>query len=219
MLSVPEAGDTSVPGRVCSGEVAVTDIGITPQSFDAVSPKAFTMGPEDIADLPARPPRSHKGSFGHVLIMAGSRNMCGAAYLSALAAYRAGADWFASIRRKRTARFCRPVLPGSDSHDIYHRSFSGGYPSELCKWADAAGDRSGALAYRRIRQSPGPIACGVRPFAVLLKGIHRKNSGGICRENRFAGGRVCRISRFCSGVVDAKPVGSSGAVKAAGALR
>ena len=44
MLSVPEAGDTSVPGRVCSGEVAVTDIGITPQSFDAVSPKAFTIG-------------------------------------------------------------------------------------------------------------------------------------------------------------------------------
>lgn len=41
--------------------------------------------------LPARKPDSHKGEFGHVLIVAGSRGMSGAAVLAAKAALRAGA--------------------------------------------------------------------------------------------------------------------------------
>ncbi len=41
--------------------------------------------------LPARPEESHKGSFGSVLIVAGSRGMSGAASLSGLGALRGGA--------------------------------------------------------------------------------------------------------------------------------
>ncbi len=39
----------------------------------------------------ARPEDSHKGSFGRILAICGSHGMAGAAYLSALAAYRTGA--------------------------------------------------------------------------------------------------------------------------------
>ena len=41
--------------------------------------------------LPSRPEDSHKGKFGRVLCVCGSFGMAGAAYLSALAAYRTGA--------------------------------------------------------------------------------------------------------------------------------
>ncbi|MBI4349375.1 MAG: NAD(P)H-hydrate dehydratase [Elusimicrobia bacterium] len=41
--------------------------------------------------LPARRPDSHKGDFGHVLLVAGSRGMAGAALLAARAACRSGA--------------------------------------------------------------------------------------------------------------------------------
>src|SRR5579863_5621748 len=41
--------------------------------------------------LPARPEESHKGSFGSVLIVAGSRGMSGAACLAGLGALRGGA--------------------------------------------------------------------------------------------------------------------------------
>ena len=44
-----------------------------------------------IAALPSRPEDSHKGSFGRVLCICGSLGMAGAAYLSAIAAYRTGA--------------------------------------------------------------------------------------------------------------------------------
>lgn len=41
--------------------------------------------------LPARRPDAHKGDFGHVLVVAGSRGMAGAAILAARAALRGGA--------------------------------------------------------------------------------------------------------------------------------
>lgn len=41
--------------------------------------------------LPERKDDANKGSFGKVLVIAGSRNMCGAAYFAAKAAYRTGA--------------------------------------------------------------------------------------------------------------------------------
>lgn len=52
------------------------------------------MPPEVVTALPVlprRPADSHKGSFGHVLVVAGSRGMSGAAILTASAALRGGA--------------------------------------------------------------------------------------------------------------------------------
>lgn len=52
------------------------------------------MSPEIITDLPKLAPRpvdSHKGMFGHVLVVAGSRGMAGAAILCGAAALRGGA--------------------------------------------------------------------------------------------------------------------------------
>ena len=48
--------------------------------------------PEQVRSwLPARPQNAHKGSFGRVLVAAGSRTMCGAGYLCAKSALAAGA--------------------------------------------------------------------------------------------------------------------------------
>ncbi len=52
----------------------------------------FSYGYEEILKrLPQRRADSHKGTYGKVLIAAGSKNMCGAAYLAGKAAYRSGA--------------------------------------------------------------------------------------------------------------------------------
>ncbi|MBN1354507.1 MAG: NAD(P)H-hydrate dehydratase [Candidatus Omnitrophica bacterium] len=45
---------------------------------------------EHIAKIPTRPDDTHKGDFGHALILAGSRGMTGAAYLASQAAILAG---------------------------------------------------------------------------------------------------------------------------------
>lgn len=87
-------GTVLYPGRDYSGRVIVADIGFPQNSYErtrAKFPELYTYGPEDLSAVPARPAYSNKGTFGKVLIVAGSKNMSGAAYLSAMAAYRTGA--------------------------------------------------------------------------------------------------------------------------------
>jgi len=74
------------PGAALCGRVHVADIGITPLSF-----VGSHLTRDTLSLLPPRPRRAHKGSFGRVLVVGGSVEMSGAAYLSAKAAYRAGA--------------------------------------------------------------------------------------------------------------------------------
>ena len=79
------------PGAEYAGECVVRDIGIAAQGLDEVAPRAFTLDADALSALPARPQSSNKGTFGRVLIVAGSENMAGAAVLAAEAAYRTGA--------------------------------------------------------------------------------------------------------------------------------
>ena len=46
---------------------------------------------EVLGILPDRDPEGHKGSFGKILLLCGSRGFTGAAYLSAMGALRSGA--------------------------------------------------------------------------------------------------------------------------------
>lgn len=77
------------PGRMYGGEILVADVGI----YQEPKPQkvACCLEAEDLEELPARKPYGNKGTFGKVLLVAGSEGMCGAAYLSAEAALKAGA--------------------------------------------------------------------------------------------------------------------------------
>ncbi len=77
------------PGAEFCGEIKVVDIGIPPQLASKV--KRHLMDAKVKQLLPKRPPRSHKGTFGHCLVIAGSNSMAGAAYLTSYALLRSGA--------------------------------------------------------------------------------------------------------------------------------
>ncbi len=79
------------PGADYAGEITVADIGFPGKVPETAGTPAFYYGREDLQLLPARKDYSHKGTYGRVLVIAGSRGMSGAAYLSAKAAYRTGA--------------------------------------------------------------------------------------------------------------------------------
>lgn len=80
------------PGCEYAGKVELADVGITDKAFFGEKPKMFSLEAEDIPRiLPKRQKDGNKGTFGKVLLVAGSRNMSGAAILAAKACYRAGA--------------------------------------------------------------------------------------------------------------------------------
>jgi len=74
------------------GEIRTVDIGLQPNLKGWKDVEGEVVGREDAARLlPGRPKDSHKGTFGTVLIAAGSINYPGAVLLSAESAYKAGA--------------------------------------------------------------------------------------------------------------------------------
>ena len=89
-LGYPKVGLYRFPGAEYTGKVEVLDIGIPAGLDDKVRLELMT-DEWTRATLPARPLSGHKGTFGKVLIVAGSRNYVGAAYLAATAAGRVGA--------------------------------------------------------------------------------------------------------------------------------
>ncbi len=89
-LGLPKWGLTTAPGWKYTGDLLVRNIGFPPDLLEAVESSDYFI---DIkADyLPDRPLDGHKGTFGHVLLIAGSAGKTGAATLAAEAAYRIGA--------------------------------------------------------------------------------------------------------------------------------
>jgi len=61
--------------------------------------------------FPERPPNAHKGTFGKVLICAGSRHYLGAALLAGKAAFRIGAGWVTTACRPTPSRDGPPTGP------------------------------------------------------------------------------------------------------------
>lgn len=78
------------PGKEYAGIVKVVNIGISDKSFLDMKPNTFTCFSKAKDVLPHRIPWGNKGTFGKLLIVAGSVDMAGAAILCANAAYRMG---------------------------------------------------------------------------------------------------------------------------------
>jgi hydroxyethylthiazole kinase-like uncharacterized protein yjeF len=89
-LAFPKPGLLKQPGAERVGKLSIVDIGMPAHL-------ATETAPEFIAEewvksvLPERPLQANKGSFGRVLVIAGSINYVGAAYLACSGAMRVGA--------------------------------------------------------------------------------------------------------------------------------
>lgn len=79
-----------LPGAAHAGEVEVMDIGLDPALGGQINTEIMTADWARAA-LPDRPLVSNKGTFGRVMVVAGSESYTGAATLACLGALRAGA--------------------------------------------------------------------------------------------------------------------------------
>jgi ADP-dependent NAD(P)H-hydrate dehydratase / NAD(P)H-hydrate epimerase len=89
-LGYPKIGIFNYPAMAKAGKITVVDIGIPTSVTTGISTELLTAS-QVVALLPRRPLVSHKGTYGKVLVLAGSINYSGAAYLACSAAMRVGA--------------------------------------------------------------------------------------------------------------------------------
>jgi ADP-dependent NAD(P)H-hydrate dehydratase / NAD(P)H-hydrate epimerase len=92
-FTAPKIGQLISPDAAACGALLVRDIGTPAALIEEVGKgKLRWAGPEEFSELPLqRPADSHKGLYGHVLIVAGSVGKTGAAVLCGQAALRGGA--------------------------------------------------------------------------------------------------------------------------------
>ena len=90
-LAFYKRGHFLYPGSDFCGKTFLADIGITKLSFDNTLPQMYTLNGPGVPMLPIRKKDGNKGTFGKVLLIAGSEYMAGAALLSARSAYKMGA--------------------------------------------------------------------------------------------------------------------------------
>lgn len=91
-LGLLKPGQLLSPGAEHVGRLVVDSIGLPHQLLDSDKLSLQTLDKELAASLlPERPRNVHKGNLGHILIVAGSQGMTGAAIMAARAAMRTGA--------------------------------------------------------------------------------------------------------------------------------
>ena len=109
-----KTGQILYPGALNCGKLILKPIGIFDSSLEMGKNREYTrmfvMEDKEVV-APGRPAYSNKGTFGKVLLIAGSEEICGAAILSGMAAMRAGAGMLKIITHDKNREVINRVFP------------------------------------------------------------------------------------------------------------
>lgn len=123
-------------GRTMAGRVIVPDIGIS-TDFICEDQEIVRTAGKDIYRkmLPDRPEDSNKGTYGRLLVIAGSKGMAGAAYLNAHAAYMTGAGLVRIYTSSDNREILQTLLPEAiiTTYEEYNKEEL----LSLLTWADS----------------------------------------------------------------------------------
>lgn len=99
------------PGCSFAGTILIKKIGIDEVAFGMRKPSMFCYTEEASALLPQRAPDGNKGTFGKVLIAAGSVNMAGAAILCAESCIRSGTGMVKVVSPRENRIILQTAVP------------------------------------------------------------------------------------------------------------
>ncbi len=135
-------GSLFFPGAAHAGKILVADIGITEHALSQEEEMTFGYELADLKALyPKRIANSHKGSYGKVLLIAGSKGMSGAAYLCAKVAYVVGAGLVQIYTHEDNRVVLHQLLP--EAIVTTYKTFEEEQLAALMEWADVIGIGSG----------------------------------------------------------------------------
>lgn len=136
-FSFGKTGQYLWPGSEASGRVSVVPMGITNASWLDRKPHLATLEEEDVGRLlPKRCDHTNKGTYGKLLIIAGSVNMAGAAALCARAAYRSGCGLVKVLTAEENRSALQIQIPEAIL-TTYGTKIEESLVIEELKWADA----------------------------------------------------------------------------------
>lgn len=107
-IAYKKLGHVLYPGASYCNKIIVCDIGV--YGADKIN-AIVSYTQKDLIRLPKRVAYSNKGTYGKALIIAGSVNMAGAAYLAAYAAYKTGCGLVRIVTPQENREILQSLLP------------------------------------------------------------------------------------------------------------
>lgn len=166
------------PGAIYAGKITVADIGFPDKALYQAGADTFFYKKEDLKYLPERKIDGHKGTFGKVLVIAGSVGMGGAAYLSALAAYRTGAGMVKIMTASENREIIQSLLPEA----LFSSYDSDGEVTEALSWADvivigpglSLTDKAKGILNSVLEKSRVPIIIDADAINLMAQALNRE---------------------------------------------
>lgn len=109
-FGMQKTGLIMYPGADFAGDIVIADIGFPKYVFDKYF-RYKVLESDDFDLIPRRNNDSNKGSYGKLLVIAGSEGMIGAAYMCSKAALRMGAGMVRVFTTKKVAHHLSNSLP------------------------------------------------------------------------------------------------------------
>jgi len=171
-FATPKYGHVLPPACDHVGALVVADIGIPPAVIAQGAPTLWLAEKADLARAyPPRPPAAHKGTFGHVLVVAGSVGKTGAAILAASGALVSGAGLvtvatpapaLAAVAQGRPELMTEPLpvdAAGGLEKDAASRAAALARARSALAIGPGLGQDAGAREFVRVvlRAYPGPV--------------------------------------------------------------
>jgi len=184
-LGAPKLPLILPPGEAKVGEVVVADIGIPLEVIDDLEgPRVELLTPEDLRGLvEPRVPDAHKGDFGRVLLVAGSRGKTGAAALAAMGALRSGAGLVTvatpasslPVLGSLAPDFMTESLPETPEGQIAAEALARvlGVEADVVACGPGLGRGAGALAFVRglLEDAAAPLVLDADALSVLADSV------------------------------------------------
>lgn len=166
-----KAGLCFYPGAAYAGKIILADVGIYKNEKDILKPEIYACTRSELKVLKRRP-EGNKGSYGKIFLVAGSRDIFGAAYLSSYAAMKTGAGMIkictARENRELFSGFPEAMLQTYDEDTDIETLLQEGM-----KWADVygigPGIGTGPLAKKMLEIL---LSKGTKPLVIDADGIN-----------------------------------------------
>ena len=210
-FTAPKPAHVLAPGCLAVGELRVGAIGSPPEMYEA-DPAIFLALVERDWIRPLLAPRArtaHKGSFGHVLVVGGSRGKTGAAAMAGMSALRSGAGLVTVASAEsaipviagHAAELMTEALPETESGALSLRAFDYGRLEAVAARKDVVAmgpglgthDETVALVRRAVEEFPQPMVIDADGLNALA-GAPWPGGGGRLRVLTPHPGEMARLT-------------------------
>lgn len=190
-FSYEKAGMRLFPGQSYCGTIVCRSVGIDDRSFFADEkhghePVMAALTDEDLSMIPNRRPHTNKGSYGKVLVVAGSVNMAGAAIFSARAAYLSGCGLVRVLTPEENRTIIQSMLPEAVLTTYNNKKIDSDAVISAIQWADVivcgpglgTGDAAHRLVHAVLKNAAVPVIMDADALNVIsedteiLRGPH-----------------------------------------------